>query len=136
MLRPRYEDEVRRLIHASPTKSCAVDPIPTFPLKEMANALLPYVAAMISASSRKGRLPPSQKHAVVTALPKKLRLDTDELKNYRNVSNRSRRICTTRRISQPGIERVQPLADISRSRYVVIATKPVRRLQIRSIARN
>jgi len=82
----------------------------------MANALLTYVAAMISASSRKVRLPPSQKHAVVTALSKRLRLDTDELKNYRDVSNLSGRICTTRRISQPGIERVQALADISRSR--------------------
>jgi len=30
----------------------------------------------------------------------------------------------------PGIERVQALADIPRSGYVVIATKPVHRLQI------
>ena len=34
---------------------------------------------------------------------------------------------------QPGIERVQALADILRWRYVVMATKPVHRLQIRSI---
>ena len=34
---------------------------------------------------------------------------------------------------KPGTERVQALADISRSRYVVTATKPVRRLQIRPI---
>jgi len=34
-------------------------------------------------------------------------------------------------VLQPGIERVQALADISRSRYVVIATKPVHRLHIR-----
>jgi len=33
-------------------------------------------------------------------------------------------------------ERVQALADISRSRYVVIATKPVNRLQIRPIVHN
>ena len=32
---------------------------------------------------------------------------------------------------QPDIEQVQALADISRSRYFVIATKPVHRLQIR-----
>jgi len=36
----------------------------------------------------------------------------------------------------PGIERVQTLADISRSRYVVTATKPVHRLQIRQILHN
>ena len=37
---------------------------------------------------------------------------------------------------KPGIERVQALADISRSRYVVIATKHVHRLQIRPIVHN
>ena len=36
----------------------------------------------------------------------------------------------------PGIERVQALADIPRSGYVVIATKPVHRLQIRPIVYN
>jgi len=34
-------------------------------------------------------------------------------------------------ITQPGIEQVQALADISRWRYVVIATKPVHQWQIR-----
>jgi len=38
--------------------------------------------------------------------------------------------------SKPGIERVQALADISRSRCVVIATQPVHRLQIRPIVHN
>jgi len=35
-----------------------------------------------------------------------------------------------------GIGRVQALADILRSAYVVIATKPVHRLQIRPITHN
>jgi len=34
---------------------------------------------------------------------------------------------------QPDIERVQALADISRSRYAAIATQPVHRLQIRPV---
>jgi len=34
---------------------------------------------------------------------------------------------------QPGIEPVQALADISRSRYVAAATQPVHRLQIHPI---
>ena len=37
---------------------------------------------------------------------------------------------------KPGTERLQALADISRSRYVVIATKPVHRLQIRQTVHN
>jgi len=39
-------------------------------------------------------------------------------------------------ILKPGIERVQALADMSRSGYVVIATKPVHRLQICPIVHN
>jgi len=35
-----------------------------------------------------------------------------------------------------GIERVQALADISRSRYVALATQPVHRLQIRPTMHN
>ena len=34
----------------SPTKSCALDPIPTFLLKEQVDVLLPFVTAMINAS--------------------------------------------------------------------------------------
>ena len=48
----------------------------------------------------------------------------------------ARTVTKTLRFScKPGIERVQSLADISRSRYVVIATKflPVHRLRIRPI---
>jgi len=36
-------------------------------------------------------------------------------------------------ITKPGIERVQALADISHSLYVVVATKPVHWLQIRPV---
>ena len=39
-------------------------------------------------------------------------------------------------MNEPGRERVQALADISRSRYVAIATQPVHRLQIRAIVHN
>jgi len=49
--------------------------------------LLPYLTGMVNASLREGRLPSSQKHAVVTPLLKKSGLDPEELKNYRPVSN-------------------------------------------------
>jgi len=78
---------VRRLITMAPTKSCALDPIPTFLLKEVIDVLLPYLTSMVNASLREGRLPQSQKHAVVTPLLKKAGLNADKLKNYRPVSN-------------------------------------------------
>ena len=81
------EDVVRRMILSSPTKSCTLDPIPTFLLKESVDVLLPYLTAMINASLREGRLPASQKHAILTPLLKKSHLDASDLKNYRPVSN-------------------------------------------------
>jgi len=71
----------------SPTKSCALDPIQTFLLKEMVNVLLSYLTATINTSLREGQLQSSHKHAVVTPLLNKTGLDAEELKNYRPVSN-------------------------------------------------
>ena len=80
-------DEVRKIILDSPTKSCALDPIPTFLLKESIEVLLPFITAMCNASLDEGHLPISQRHAIVTPLLKKPSLDAGELKNYRPVSN-------------------------------------------------
>jgi hypothetical protein len=81
--------DVRRVIMAPPTKSCILDPVPTFLLKESVEALLPFLTVMINRSLNQGCLPASQKHAVVCPLLKKSTLDATELKNYRPVSNLS-----------------------------------------------
>jgi len=81
------ESEIRRVIMASPTKSCMLDPIPTFLLKEVVDDLLPFLTAMVNTSLREGYVPGSQKHAVVSPLLKKSSLDPAEMKNYRPVSN-------------------------------------------------
>jgi len=70
-LSPCSEEEVGRFIMQSPTKSCALDTIPTFLVKEMVDEMLPYVTAMTNISLREGRLSSSQKHTVVTPLLKK-----------------------------------------------------------------
>ena len=49
--------------------------------------LLTYVTAMVNASLRDGRLPASQKTAIITPLLKKPSLDAGDLKSYRPVSN-------------------------------------------------
>ena len=48
-----------------------------------------YVTSMVNASLEQGRLPVSQKHAVVTPLLKKPGLDAADMSNYRPVSNLS-----------------------------------------------
>ena len=81
--------EVRRIVLAAPAKSCSLDPIPTYLLRDCIDVLLPFLSAMVNASLREGHLPVFHKKAVVTPLSKKTSLDVHDLKNYRPVSNLS-----------------------------------------------
>ena len=80
-------DKIRTVIMASPAKSCELDPVPTFIVKQLIDDLLPFLTAMCNASLNEGNLPISQRHAIVRPLLKKQSLSPDELKNYRPVSN-------------------------------------------------
>ena len=83
------EIEVRRIVMSSPVQSSSLDPIPTFLVCEFIDVLLPYITKMINTSLAQGRLPSSQKHAIVTPLLKKPGLDTADLGNYHPISNLS-----------------------------------------------
>jgi len=72
----------------SPIKSCSLDPVPTFLVREFIDVILPYVTGMVIASLADGLLPDSQKHAIVSPLLKKPSLDVaDIMANYRPLSN-------------------------------------------------
>ena len=71
--RPCTTTEVRRIIMSSPAKSCSLDTVPTFLVREFVDVLLLYLTAMVNASLAQGRLPVSQRHAIVTPLLKKNR---------------------------------------------------------------
>ena len=73
------EADVRRIIMSSPIKSCSLDPVPTFLLREFVDLLLPYATRMVNASLEEGRLPISQRHAIVTPLLKRPGLDTADM---------------------------------------------------------
>ena len=81
--------EVRKLVMESPAKSCSLDPMPTYVLRDCLDALLPFLTALINASLRDGHLPAPHKTAVVTPLLKKQSLDPQDVSNYRPVSNLS-----------------------------------------------
>ena len=81
------QEQVRRILMSSPVKSCSLDPVPTFIVREFIDLLLPYLTSMVNASLAQGRLPSSEKHAIVTPLLKKTGLDTADITNYRPVSN-------------------------------------------------
>ena len=80
------EETVREAIVNSPTKSCSLDPIPTFFLKEMLDVLLPFLTVLCNKSLLEG-IPVSQRRALVTPLLKQSAQNTEELKSYRPVSN-------------------------------------------------
>jgi len=87
--RPTTEAEVRRIIMSSPVKSCSLDPMPTFLIREFVDLLTPYVTAIVNSSLSQGRLPESHKLAIVSPHLKKPGLDTADMANFRPVSNLS-----------------------------------------------
>ena len=83
------EDDVGKIIKTSPTKSCLLDPWPTFLIKECIDILLPSLTKLVNCSLMEGCVPDAFKTAVVTPLIKKAHLPLDDLKNYRPVSGLS-----------------------------------------------
>jgi hypothetical protein len=84
---PATPQEVKRIIQNSPNKSCELDPIPTWLLKECIDELLPLITHIINASMELGYVPKEFKIARIRPLLKKSGLDIDTFKNYRPVSN-------------------------------------------------
>ncbi len=80
-------EEVSKIISRSASKSCELDPLPTWLLKEHIYILLPVITTIVNASLTTSTFPTIFKHAVVRPLLKKATLDPELYKNYRPVSN-------------------------------------------------
>ena len=80
------QDEIRKIIMKSPSKSCLLDPWPTFLVKECIDILLPSITRLVNCSLSEGVVPDEFKKAIVTPLIKKSSLPPNDLKNYRPVS--------------------------------------------------
>ena len=85
--RPVSEETVRDRVLKSPTKSCALDPIPTGFLKACIDSLVPLVTHIVNESLESGTVRDVLKQAIVILLLKQPSLDSNMLKNYRPVSN-------------------------------------------------
>ena len=86
---PCTQQFVRNLIGSAPSKSCELDPAPTFLIKEFLDTLLPFLTRLCNVSLQEGRLPSSQTTAIVTPALKKHGLDPTDMKNFRPISNLS-----------------------------------------------
>jgi len=83
---PATEEEVRKIIMASASKSCCLDPIPTYLLKKCLHILLPVITKIINLSFSSATVPECFKIAAVIPLLKKIFLDPEFLNNLRPVS--------------------------------------------------
>ena len=80
------ESEVAKIVMECPTKSCALDPWPTFLLKDCLDILVKPLTQLVNLSLSRGVFPDKFKTAIITPLLKKPSLDSSVLKNYRPVS--------------------------------------------------
>ena len=84
---PALQDEVRKLILSSPSKSCDLDSLPTWMLKIHLDSLLPVITKIVNLSLDTVSFPNTFKNALVTPLLKKPNFDSNTFKNFRPVSN-------------------------------------------------
>ena len=87
ILAPATEGEIEFLIRSSPSKSCSLDPLPTWLLKKVSPHLTSVIMEIINKSLETSTVPSVFKRAIVRPLLKKPGLDPEVLKNYRPVSN-------------------------------------------------
>ncbi|XP_072046572.1 uncharacterized protein [Amphiura filiformis] len=81
------ENDVLEYVQKSPAKSCCLDPIPTWLIKQHPDMFVPIITKITNDSLMTGAFPACLKQAIVTPLIKKQSLNPETLKNYRPVSN-------------------------------------------------
>jgi len=79
----------------------ALDPMPTWLLKDCIDVLLPILTDIMNASLEQGIFPSLFKKSLVHPLIKKDNLDADVFANYRPISNLSFLLKTLERIVVP-----------------------------------
>ena len=68
---PGSVEEYKKVIMSSPSKTCSLDPLPTWILKNCVDSLLPMIMDIVNSSLVDGVCPVDFKNAVVTPLLKK-----------------------------------------------------------------
>ena len=84
---PLFCSTVKNTIHCLSTKTCSLDPLPTFVIKNYVDLLSPMIANIVNQSLTKGEFPSLLKLSHVRPRLKKDNIDKEILKNYRPVAN-------------------------------------------------
>ena len=80
------ESDVKSIIKCSPSKSCSLDPIPTYLLQSCETIASP-LTKLINASLNTGIVPKCLRHALVTPLINNSKLYSNSMSSYRPISN-------------------------------------------------
>ena len=86
---PVTVSEIVKLIKTTPVKSCPLDPIPSWLLRQLITSIAPVLCHLFNLSIRTGIFPTLLKQARVLPLSKKPTLDPDTASSYRPISNLS-----------------------------------------------
>ena len=74
-------DEIYSVIRTAPNNHCALDPAPTWAIKQLADVIAPVITNMVNTSFNQGHFPTSQKHPIVGPTIKKPSLDQTDRKS-------------------------------------------------------
>ena len=83
---PVTSEDLKKIIMKAPTKSCSLDPGPSWLVKKCIDDLLPLILSIVNMSLKSGLMPGSLKKANIIPMLKKVILELI-LKNFRPVSN-------------------------------------------------
>ena len=81
------QNEVRSIIMKCANKTCNLDTLSTWLVKDNVDAVLPCITDIVNSSLRGGIFPKMMKQAIVTPILKKTTSDWNDLQNYSPVSN-------------------------------------------------
>ena len=81
------EHQIENIIRLTNNKSCELDPIPTWLLKQCIPALLPIITKIVNLSLHDAFMPTLFKQAFLTPILKNISLSTDEENSFRPISN-------------------------------------------------
>ena len=80
-------EEALETLKTVPAKTCELDKIPTWLIKDLADVFAPILAKLVNASISSGIMPEGHKFAIICPRLKKSNLDLKDPSSYRPVSN-------------------------------------------------
>ena len=79
--------DVAKIIGNLSSKSCSLDTLPSWLIKQNLECLLPIISRIVNSSLLSGVFPETLKHSIITPIIKKVTMYPNTLKSYRPVAN-------------------------------------------------